>query len=972
MYDQGLYSTAFRYFDEYYQTLNKDRSPLYAETEYYLASAAYKMQRKDAFKRLELFVENNPYSTRLGYVYFLQGSLHYQKNKFKETIELYEQCNPSDLSKEERSDYHFRMGYSQLQCGNKEAAKKEFLTLLSTDSKYDASAKYYNAYIDYEQKDYEAALPAFSSLEENPDYEAIVPYYIIQIYYFQKKNEEVIKKGEELLNKYPDNKNNIEVYRLLGECYFQKKDYNNTIKYLSLYESKAEQVLRNDMYMLGISYFNIGNCDKAMEHLKQVTTMDDLMTQNAYLHLGSCYLKKDDKTSARMAFESASRVDYDKNIQEEAQYNYALIVYEQSYSPFNESIIAFQKFLELFPQSKYADNIYDYTVNVYLTTKNYEEALNSIDKIKVKNAKILEARQRLLYCMGIQKYTEADYNKAIEYFTQSLEDGKYNRTTEASAIFWRGEAYYRLKDFKKSSEDYHKFVNSVGARNCEEFTLAHYNLGYSYFTDKNYNDALGWFRKYINMEEKNKTLIADANNRIGDCYFNNRDFENAENSYAKVYALKGPGADYACFQQGFVQGLRKNYKGKIATLKKLINTFPNSEYIADAMYEIGRSHIMLGDNKSAIATYDEMATKYPHSTLSRKAKLQTAMLYDEIKSHDKSIKIYKEIIDFFPNSVEAKTSLESLKTIYFEKDDVQGYADYVATLGGLTTFKKSEQDSLTYLAAERIYLKENYTKAIESFNRYLEKFPESGFVNNARFNLGNSYYKTGDKAKAKEQYVIVTSKAGNSNMEEALAKLAEIQYDQQEYEPAVETMQKLLAVAQSTENRQAAKIGLLRSYTMLDKTDESIEAASQLISGDNLDPAIRREALYSRAKANEKKGNTADAFTDYKELSDNCLDKYGAEAKYRVAEYLNNGYKSAEAEKEIFDFIDKNTPHQYWLAKSFLLLADIYMQQGNDFEAKQYLLSLKENYKGEDDIAGEIKVRLDQISQKEMQKVVNE
>ncbi|HQJ90622.1 MAG TPA: tetratricopeptide repeat protein, partial [Paludibacteraceae bacterium] len=338
MYDQGLYSTAFRYFDEYYQTLNKDRSPLYAETEYYLASAAYKMQRKDAFKRLELFVENNPYSTRLGYVYFLQGSLHYQKNKFKETIELYEQCNPSDLSKEERSDYHFRMGYSQLQCGNKEAAKKEFLTLLSTDSKYDASAKYYNAYIDYEQKDYEAALPAFSSLEENPDYEAIVPYYIIQIYYFQKKNEEVIKKGEELLNKYPDNKNNIEVYRLLGECYFQNKDYNNTIKYLSLYESKAEQVLRNDMYMLGISYFNTNNCDKAMEHLKQVTTMDDLMTQNAYLHLGSCYLKKDDKTSARMAFESASRVDYDKNIQEEAQYNYALIVYEQSYSPFNESI----------------------------------------------------------------------------------------------------------------------------------------------------------------------------------------------------------------------------------------------------------------------------------------------------------------------------------------------------------------------------------------------------------------------------------------------------------------------------------------------------------------------------------------------------------------------------------------------------------------------------------------------------------
>ncbi|MFA6779143.1 MAG: tetratricopeptide repeat protein [Paludibacteraceae bacterium] len=972
MYDQGLYSTAFRYFDEYYQTLNKDRSPLFAETEYYLASAAYNMQRKDAFKRLETFVENNPHSTRLGHVRFLQGSLYFNKNKYKETIEFLVQTNPSDLSKEEQADYHFRLGYSQLQCGNKEAAKKEFQSLLASNSKYDASAKYYNAYIDYQQKDYEAALPAFTSLEEHPDYEAIVPYYIIQIYYSQKKNEDVIKKGEELLDKYPDNKNNTEVYRLLGECYFQEKDYGNTIQYLSLYESKADQVLRNDMYMLGISYFKTGNCDKAIGQLQKATTIDDLMSQNAYLHLGSCYLKKDDKTSARMAFESASRVDYDKNIQEEALFNYALIVYEQSYSPFNESIIAFQRFLDLFPQSKYADNIYDYMVNVYLTTKNYEEALNSIEKIKVKNAKILEAKQRLLYCMGIQKYTEGDYQKATDYFTLSIEDGKYNRTTEASAIFWRGESNYRLKDFTKSSEDYHKFVNSVGARNCDEFNLAHYNLGYSYFTDKKYNDALGWFRKYINMEEKNKTLIADANNRIGDCYFNKRDFENAENSYAKVYALNGPGADYACFQQGFVQGLRKNYRGKIATLNKLTKAFPNSEYLADAMYEIGRSYIMLGDNKSAIATYDEMALKYPHSALSRKGKLQTAMLYDEMKNHDKSVEIYKSIVDFFPNSVEAKTSLESLKTIYFEKDDVQGYADYVATLGGLTTFEKSEQDSLTYLAAERIYLMEDYKKAIESFNRYLEKFPESAFSNNAHFNLANSYYKTEDKLKAKEEYAIVASKTGNSNMEEALAKLAEIQYDQQEYEPAIETMQKLLAVAQSSENKQAAKIGLLRSYNMLDKTDESIEAASQLINGDNLDPAIQREALYTRAKAYEKKDNSASAFTDYKVLSDNCLDKYGAEAKYRVAEYLLNGYKAADAEKEIFDFINKNTPHQYWLAKSFLLLADIYMQQGNDFEAKQYLLSLKENYKGDDDIATEIKTRLDEISNKEMQKVVNE
>ena len=121
--------------------------------------------------------------------------------------------------------------------------------------------------------------------------------------------------------------------------------------------------------------------------------------------------------------------------------------------------------------------------------------------------------------------------------------------------------------------------------------LAHYNLGYCYFNNKSYTSALTWFRKFTNLEDNNKTLIADANNRIGDCYFINHDFENAEKSYSKVYALKGSGADYACFQQGFVQGLQKNYNGKIATLNRLISKFPNSEYIADAMYEVVRHNM---------------------------------------------------------------------------------------------------------------------------------------------------------------------------------------------------------------------------------------------------------------------------------------------------------------------------------------------------------------------------------------------
>ena len=171
------------------------------------------------------------------------------------------------------------------------------------------------------------------------------------------------------------------------------------------------------MYLLGISYYNEGDCDNAVKSLSKTTTEDDEMSQNAFLHLGICYLKMNEKAQARMAFERASLMDYDKTIQEEALYNYALATYELSFSPFNESVKAFEKFLEKYPDSKRTDEVYNYLVSVYLTTNNYEAAYQSIEKIKRPSPKIYEAKQRVLYNMGINSFVAGKYEEAADKFT---------------------------------------------------------------------------------------------------------------------------------------------------------------------------------------------------------------------------------------------------------------------------------------------------------------------------------------------------------------------------------------------------------------------------------------------------------------------------------------------------------------------------------------------------------------------------
>ena len=68
-----------------------------------------------------------------------------------------------------------------------------------------------------------------------------------------------------------------------------------------------------------------------------------------------------------------------------------------------------------------------------------------------------------------------------------------------------------------------------------------------------------------------------------------------------------------------------------------------------------------------------------------------------------------------------------------------------------------------------------------------------------------------------------------------------------------------------------------------------------------------------------------------------------------VCDYFFTNNKLKEAETEVNDFIEKNSPHQYWLAKSFLLLAHVYEKQNDLFQATNTLKSIIENYENKGD-----------------------
>ena len=935
---------------------------LIQEADYMLVYSAYEQGRPNAVELLKDYLDVYPASRHADEVNFLIGSAHFGQGEYQKAIFWFNESNIDMLSPEQQEAYCFRLAYSLLQIGDMEKARGYFARIEQIGTKYREASTYYVAYIDYATGKYNNALVEFTRLKDLPDYKERSLYYITQIYFIQNKYEKVISEGKELLASYPDSENNSEVYRIMGNAYYHLGNEDQAINMLSKYVSSTDSPLRGDLYILGVCYYNKGNYSSAVNALGRTVRENDALSQNAYLYLGQSYLKLKDKNNARMAFEAAATSSFDKQVKEAAMYNYALLIHETAFTGFGESVTIFEDFLNDFPNSKYADKVNDYLVEVYLTTKNYQAALNSIDKIKHPSTKILEAKQDILFQLGTQAFTNMELDKAVDLFSRAISLGAYNLESRNDAYFWRGESYYRQGEYNKAISDYRTYLNNTRQRNTDMYALAHYNLGYSYFKLKEYGEALNRFRQYVNLESNQQTpAYADAYNRIGDCLFHNRQFAMAEENYTRAAQLQPSAGDYSVYQKGFLLGLQKDYKGKISVMDRLIRDFPESQYVDDALFEKGRSYVLLDNNQAAAASFEQLMRDFPQSSLARKAGVQLGLIYFNDNQPEKAADAYKSVISNYPGSEEAKVALQDLKSVYIELNDINSFAAYANSLGGNVRFEVSEQDSLTYLAAEKLFMRGDNEGARRSLTNYLQTFPQGAFSSNANFYLASIAFAKKDLEEAKRLFSLVLESGDTKFREESWARKAEIEYLDKDYAAAMESFKHLQAVAENPENKEAAKLGLMRCAELIGQPQEALLAANDLLKEPKLSPEIMSEARYVRAKAYISLKQENKALADLKEISKDTRTIHGAEAKYLLAQLYYDNKDDKNAETVLMNFIENGTPHQYWLARGFILLADIYIRQGDDFQARQYLTSLQNNYKGDDEIAAMIEDRLGKL-----------
>jgi len=554
---------------------------------------------------------------------------------------------------------------------------------------------------------------------------------------------------------------------------------------------------------------------------------------------------------------------------------------------------------------------------------------------------------------------------ASDMLDRSLVYGKYNSQMRARALYWKGEASYRLGRYDDARKLYTEFIGIPGSSKLSENSMVRYNLGYSLFNLKDYPNALTHLRAFESEVANVKTdVMADARKRIADCYYITTNYPQAIIYYDKVIDYGKVEADYAMYQKGFCLGLMNNQQGKADVLTLLTQRYPSSTYVPGAIFERGRAYLVMEDFRRGEADFTTIITSYRETQMVPRAMVQLGLLYNNLGDNRKAIEQYKKVIENYRSTPEARYALTGLKNVFIEMNDVESYFSYVKNQQGSSDINLSEKDSLLYASGENLYITAKYERAADIFNNYLKEFPTGIFASNAQFYLAECYRTTGKKDEALTLYTAVAEKPNNEFTEQSLALASEIYYEREDYSFSLDYYERLEKVAGSSERKITSLRGQLRSAYQMGDAQKTLAVVEKINNSSNLPEELTREAQFMRAKANYSLNNFTEALADFRKLSREVVSAEGAESKYRVAELLYKENQTEESEKIVLEFIDQKSPHEYWMARMFILLSDISLRKGDMLQAKVTLESLRDYYTIKDDgILDEVKSKLESMTQ---------
>ncbi|MEM6516679.1 MAG: tetratricopeptide repeat protein, partial [Bacteroidota bacterium] len=921
---------------------------------FYIANCAIRLNQQNADDLVENFVADYPTSTKRNTAFLDVANYYFSNGKYAYARKWFEKVDEKSVSPSERDKFNFNYGYSLYETQDKPEAQK-YLNRVITSDIYGAQAKYYIGYMAYEGDDYDTANTYFEQVADREKYKDKLSYYQADLNFKIGKFEEAIQLAKAQMPKASATEQS-ELSKIIGESYFNLEKYKEAIPYLTAYEGKQGKWNNTDYYQLGYAHYKQSDFEKAISEFNKIIDGDNAVAQNAYYHLGESYINLEKKQEALNAFRNASQMDYDLKIQEDAWLNYAKISYEIG-NPYQSVPQVLSDYLDKYPKTNYRDEIESLLIDSYITSKNYKEALKLLEGKSGFENRV--AYQKVAFFRGIELYNDSEYQEARTLFEKSVKESKVPLFT-TRAIFWQAEADYILNNFEEALIGYKQFLQEDVSEETEEYKNINYNLGYTYFKMKNYDQATGYFEAFINDNKEDKLRINDALLRLGDGHFVSSNYNSAIASYQKAIAINEIESDYATFQKAMSYGYIGKGDIKMTQLRAFIDKYPKSGLRDDAMYELANSYVKSMQTDKAMTMYNRLISDYPKSMFISKALLRQGLSYYNSNNNDVALNKFKTIAKNYPSSPEANQAVATSRLIYIDLGRVDDYARWVKTLD-FVEVTNVDLDNTAYLAAEKQYLDTNTDEAIKQFNKYLNNFPNGIHALQSHYYLAEMYAMKDLTENAKPHFKYVTEAPKNEFTEQSIVKLSEIYLNDSKWDEAIPLLRRLESEADYPQNKIYAQSNLMNAYYQKDNYTEAVDYAEKTLKNSKIDNKLQSDAQLIIARSAIKTDNEVKAKQAYLELGKIATGALAAESLYFKA-YFENQERNFEASNSIIQKLAKDySSYKYYSAKGLVLMAKNFYALEDAFQATYILESVIGNFSEFVDVVSEAQTELDKI-----------
>ncbi|MDX2286339.1 MAG: tetratricopeptide repeat protein [Bacteroidia bacterium] len=962
LYEKQKYGAAAdlaeRFIQAEHQQRSSEHNDLYANARYLQAMSAYYLERQDAVQVMEHYLLEFSENSKAPLVQFHLGKYFFAKRKYRDAAPpLLEAYQSRGLPQDKADEAVYLVAYSYFMNDNLPLATRFFEVAASRTNPWQEDARYYRSVILYQQKDYPNAYTAFKELEKSPKYGKEIKVYLANTLLKLKRYDELYVLAEEFIAtaSRPQGKES-QVFYVVANASFERNDYPRTIEYYQQFVKARGKMSRPDQFRQGYAHYKLRQYREAIPLLEQAAAGSDSLTQVSSYYLGFSYLEERNPNNARLAFQKASSAGgakADPAITEDALFQYAKVCFDTD--AYNEALQALTAFTERYPRSPNLPEAQAMIGEAYVYNRDYPRSIKYFESIARNTPRLRKAYQEVCYYYGLELFERPDYVQAAG-FLQKAVDNAHDPNLALSAQHWIGESLFRRGAFREAANAYNAFLRMPGAQANEFFARTYYGLGWAQFKQKNYAAAQQHFDEFIARRRQNpqeNNLLVDAYLRAGDCSFLQRNYTKANSYYRQALDVRYVQQDYALYQLGESAYRQGQYQNSVQHFDNLVRSYRDSELRDNALDRISEIYATwIKDDRRAIDYATMLVSEYPRSPLAADAYNRIGLSAFNSNDTDGAVRAFRKVLsDYSSDSKNTQIALDNLRSLLSEDEFDRVLKDY----RGRNPQMNNDLARLVFSTGKDRFFSGNYPSAIEQFSTYIRDYKNGPDYFEALIYRGRAYRQTGQLDKAAADYRLVyETPTNNAFTGTALLEAAEIKYEQQDYQTSLQLYQQLEQVAGKLQNRVQAWFGIASNFKALKNYVRAQQTLALIADNPEVEVYSRTQAMVQIGYCQYLAGNLETALATFTAVENEYKNAFGAESQYMKAQILLDQGRAIkkrgdaagangkfEAVKEATLYQANNYPtFNYWKAKTFLVVADAYYEQGNAFQAQGTLESL--------------------------------